>query len=287
MVGEWIRTTGGLLGRTAPFVVARVLVQLGLSLAVGLGLALVFWAGRIGLGLMGRPAAGVVFLFGAMMVLATGWVAGRYVLYLVRAAHVAVIAGVVGGEDVPRGCGQIGWGWRRVRMRLGTVTGLFAIDAVIRGVLRGAHGGVSGFAGGLGWRVVAVAGGYAGEAAFGHLVRTPGDDVRRIVAEGLEWYARSWRKLVPSAAGVVAASIVVWGVVTAAVLSPAVAVALMASPDPGLRVVAVSAAVGVAIVAGAVLRWIVVTPLGTVAMVGGFLRSTGAGSGGEDEERES
>lgn len=124
--------------RTLPFVLLRVAVYAAIALAyllaVGVGAALgaavallasgpgagAFWGGLIG--------------FGAVS-LALLW-ARRYLLYLVKAAHIAVLVEVLDGRDLPAGRNQIEHGRRVVADRFVETSVLFAVDLLIKGVLR-------------------------------------------------------------------------------------------------------------------------------------------------------
>lgn len=130
-----------LLARTAPFVGLRVLVYLGIALAyivvigIGAGVGALFgkiggatgtgagWGGLIGFGLV----SGVLF-----------W-ARAYLLYLVKAAHIAVLVELLDGKSIPQGKGQIQFGRELVRKRFAATSVLFGLHQLVRGILRVFH----------------------------------------------------------------------------------------------------------------------------------------------------
>lgn len=127
-----------LLARTAPFLVFRFVIYFGITLAymlatgagagVGYGVASAFgegvgggiWGGLIGLGAAGT----VVYLL------------REYLLYLVKAGHIAVLVELMEGKALPVGRGQIDYAQRIVRERFAESSVLFGLDQLIKGVLR-------------------------------------------------------------------------------------------------------------------------------------------------------
>lgn len=130
-----------LLARTAPFVGLRVLLYLGIALAyivvigIGAGIGALFgeiggatgagagWGGLIGFGLV----SGALF-----------WVRA-YLLYLVKAAHIAVLVELLDGKPIPAGKGQIQFGRELVRKRFAATSVLFGLHQLVRGILRVFH----------------------------------------------------------------------------------------------------------------------------------------------------
>ena len=122
----------GLMARTVPFIAFRLLVYLGIALAyvlvtglgagVGWGVGVVgggdfqasttFWGGLIGFAL----TAGVIYFM------------REYILYIVKAGHIAVLVKLMDGEAVPNGQGQISYASDIVRQRFGEASVLFAVD---------------------------------------------------------------------------------------------------------------------------------------------------------------
>ena len=89
---------------------------------------------------------GGIFGFGLVSVLFY-WLR-EYILYLVKAGHIAVMVRLIDGHDVPGGPGQIGRAQAIVRERFVEANVLFVLDQLIKGVVRvitGLIGGVVAF----------------------------------------------------------------------------------------------------------------------------------------------
>ena len=128
----------GLLVRTLPFFALRLAVYLGITLAYAIGIGL---GGGLGL-LFGKVggASGVGTFWGALIGfgLVTGvlyW-AREYLLYLVKAGHIAVLVELMEGRDVPAGKGQIAYARGIVQQRFKESSMLFGLHSLIKGILR-------------------------------------------------------------------------------------------------------------------------------------------------------
>lgn len=138
----WDFSTGqalGLMRRTAPFIVFRMVVYFGIAVAfvvvtgtgagVGYGIggfgdegfraSSTAWGGLIGFGL----TAGVIFLL------------RDWILYMIKAGHVAVMVELLRGRDIPAGRGQIDYAAAMVKGHFGQANALFVLDRLIAGVL--------------------------------------------------------------------------------------------------------------------------------------------------------
>ena len=70
------------------------------------------------------------------LVSAALYFAREYILYLVKAAHIAVLVELLDGKDVPAGQGQIAYGAAFVKTHFAESSVLFGVDQLIKGVLR-------------------------------------------------------------------------------------------------------------------------------------------------------
>lgn len=129
----------GLMLKTMPFILFRLAVYFGIAmgyiLATGLGAGVgwgigafgdegfratsTFWGGAIGFGIVG---AVVYFL-------------REYLLYVVKAGHIAVLVELMDGKPLPEGRSQIDHASTVVKERFGQASILFAVDQLIKGVL--------------------------------------------------------------------------------------------------------------------------------------------------------
>lgn len=62
----------------------------------------------------------------------------RYVFYMIKAAHIAVMAEMLTNEKIklPPGRGQLEWGKNRVQERFGEMNAMFVVDELVQGVVR-------------------------------------------------------------------------------------------------------------------------------------------------------
>lgn len=138
----------GLMGRTAPFLVFRVLVYFGIAVAyvlatgtgagVGWGIggfgdedfraSATMWGGVVGFGMV----AGVLYFL------------REYLLYTVKVGHIAVMVEALDGRDLPQGRGQIAYAAEIVKARFGEASVLFAVDQLVKGVINAITGLVQG-----------------------------------------------------------------------------------------------------------------------------------------------
>lgn len=135
-----IGKAAAVLVRTMPFVLLRVAVYFGISLAyivaTGTGAGIGWGVGALGGADAQAPAA---FWGGAagfvMVALALYWVR-EYILYLVKAGHIAVMVELLDGRDIPAGRPQIEYATSMVRERFAEANILFALDQLVKGVVR-------------------------------------------------------------------------------------------------------------------------------------------------------
>jgi hypothetical protein len=124
--------------RTMPFVVLRLLVYFGIGIAylfaTGTGAAIGYGFGRFTTSPEGGAFWGGLIGFG--LASAALYLAREYILYLVKAAHIAVLVELYDDHRVPTGQGQLGFGGQYVRTHFATSSVLFGVDQIIKAVLR-------------------------------------------------------------------------------------------------------------------------------------------------------
>ena len=235
-----IGRTIAIVARTWPFVAFRMLVYFGITVAytvatgagagVGYGTGFVFnneegplsfavWGGFIGFGLVS------VFLY---------WIR-EYILYIVKAGHIAVMVQLIDGNEVPGGQGQIAYAHAIVRERFVEANVLFAIDQLVKGVIVTITGLVGGIAAllpipGLNGlvrfanAVIRMALTYVDEIVLGYNVRlnshTPYDTART----GVILYAQNSKVMLKNALWLTLLSWVLGIVVFFSTLAPASAI---------------------------------------------------------------
>jgi hypothetical protein len=145
-----IGRTLGIVIRTWPFVILRVAVYFGITVAyivsTGAGAGIGYGVGHI----WGEDGPftfamwGGIFGFGLVSMFFY-WLR-EYILYLVKAGHIAVMVQLIDGVDVPGGQSQIGYAQGVVRERFAEANVLFLLDQLVKGVLRVITGMIGGLA---------------------------------------------------------------------------------------------------------------------------------------------
>jgi len=127
----------GLLLRTLPFLALRLAVYLGITLAyvlaVGVGGGIGYLFGTVGGNAGG--GGGIGGLIGVVLVSGLLFWVRQYILYLVRAAHVAVLVTLLDGKPVPAGRSQIEFAQGMVRQHFASSNVLFGLHQLIKGSL--------------------------------------------------------------------------------------------------------------------------------------------------------
>lgn len=137
----WDFRLGDALGamiKTGPFIILRMIVYFGIAvlylISVGVGGAIGYGFTSFGDGEGGGAIFGALIGFaGASGVL---YWAREYLLYLVKAGHIAVLTQIFDGQTIPGGQGQISYATDVVKERFAEASALFALDQLIKGVLR-------------------------------------------------------------------------------------------------------------------------------------------------------
>lgn len=134
-----IGTSFSLVFRTLPFVALRLIVYLVISIGFVLGTGLGAGAGwGIGAAFRGDNAimgAVIGALVGLCVVFGVLWWVRQYILYLVKAGHVAAMDLLLRGGTLPPGQDQIGYATTIVKARFLEVNVLFGVDVLIRGAI--------------------------------------------------------------------------------------------------------------------------------------------------------
>lgn len=142
--------TLGLMGQTLPFIVFRVIVYFGIAVAyvlvtgTGVGIG---W----GVGAFGDPdfrvgAMAWGGIIGFAVTAGTIWFLREYLLYIVKAGHIAVLVELLDGRQIPQGQGQINYATEIVRNHFTETSVLFGVDLLVRGVLAAILGLIQGIA---------------------------------------------------------------------------------------------------------------------------------------------
>ncbi len=127
-----------LMGKTMPFLVFRFLIYFAITFSyivlTGVGAGVGYGIGMIG----GEPGGFSFFggLVGFGIMSAIAYMLREYLLYMVKAGHIAVLVELMEGKELPQGRGQIDHAQQIVRERFAQSSILFGIDQLIKGVLK-------------------------------------------------------------------------------------------------------------------------------------------------------
>lgn len=129
----------GLMAKTMPFLVFRFLIYFAITFAyilmTGIGAGIGWGIGRIATeDPAGFSAIGGIIGFGIVSVVA--YLLREYLLYMVKAGHIAVLVELMEGKELPQGRGQIEHAQAVVRERFKESSVLFGVDQLIKAVLR-------------------------------------------------------------------------------------------------------------------------------------------------------
>ncbi|MEN1727776.1 MAG: hypothetical protein AAGJ52_04980 [Pseudomonadota bacterium] len=129
----------GLMGKTLPFLVFRFLIYFAITLTyiliTGVGAGIGWGVGRIA---TEDPAGFSLWggIIGFGLVSAVAYFLREYLLYMVKAGHIAVLVELLEGKELPGGRGQIDHAQKIVRERFAESSVLFGVDQLIKGVLK-------------------------------------------------------------------------------------------------------------------------------------------------------
>lgn len=205
----------GLMFRTAPYILLRAAVYGGIAVAFVLVTGV---SGGIGWGLGGlsgpdgRPSGAVWgSLFGLGITGGAIYLAREYILYQVKAAHIAVLIELIDGKDIPDGKNQITYGVTVVKERFVQSSVLFGIDQLVKGVLAAITGLMEGIASflpipgiqnvvGIIRAFLKIAVGFVDEIILAYAIRTRSDNPWASAKEALVYYGQNHKHMLKNAA---------------------------------------------------------------------------------------
>ncbi|ESX88938.1 hypothetical protein [Mesorhizobium sp. LNJC405B00] len=226
--------------RTWPFIVFRMIVYFGITLAyivatgsgasVGYGvghistdpdgpLSFALWGGIVGIGVVS---------------IALYWIR-EYILYVVKAGHVAVMVHLIDGREIPNGQDQIAYAKGVVKERFAEANILFVVDQLVKGAIRAITGLIGGIAAflpipGLGGlvafinTVIRLSLTYVDEIILGYNIRINSSSPFETARQGVVLYAQNGKTMVKNAVWL---AVIMWGVsfvIFLLMLAPAAAI---------------------------------------------------------------
>lgn len=203
----------------------------------------------------------------------------RYVLYMVRAAHVAVLTELITHGELPSGVSQLQYGKDLIANNVKDVSILFAIDVLVAGILRAFTRTVVNIVellpvpaierlAAIVMKIVERSLTYVDEAIFSYgLTKRTQQTLWASAKDGVILYAQSWKELLKVAVGIWLIGAVSFFVLLVLFLIPGVAV--------GYFVESLRLPIAIIVVVLAYLvKLAVYEPLGLAAMIVTFLEET-------------
>ena len=205
----------GAVIRTAPFVILRLVVYFGIGIAylvtVGVGAVVGYGFGHLGSG-PDAPAGGAFWggAIGFGLTSAVLYLAREYILYLVKAAHIACLVEVLDDKPIPGGQGQISYGAKFVETHFAEASVLFGVDQVIKAVLRALFRTINFFTAFLpipalqsliriAEAIVRLSLTYVDEVILAYLIRTRTTNPWETAKDGLILYAQNYSHFLKNA----------------------------------------------------------------------------------------
>ena len=235
-----IGKTIGIMARTMPFILIRMAVYFGITIAyivvTGAGAGLGYGIGHIGSDPSGFSIWGGVIGFG--IVSGVVYWLREYILYTVKAGHIAVIVEMLDNKPMPEGKSQFEHATETVKSRFAEMNVLFVLDQLIKGVIRALTGivdtvawllpipGLQGIAKFID-TVIRLSLTYVDEIILGYNIRINSQNPWETSRQGLVLYAQNGKTMIKNAVWL---SIFLWVlaiVVFILFLAPAGAIAYM------------------------------------------------------------
>jgi hypothetical protein len=210
--------------RTWPFIVLRMVVYFGITLAyvaaTGTGAGIGWGAGHIfsSSGPEGAALIGGFVGFGVVSV-AVYWIR-EYILYVVKAGHIAAMVHLIDGREIPDGRSRIAYAKEVVTQRFAETSVLFALDQLVKGAIRAVSGLIGGIAAflpipGLNGLVsflnaiIRMSMTYVDELILGYNIRINSTTPFETARQGVVLYAQNGRTMVKNAAWL---TVIMWAV---------------------------------------------------------------------------
>lgn len=205
----------GLMGQTLPFVVLRAAVYFGIALAyvlaTGTGVGLGWGVGALGGSDFQQTSMAWGGLIGFGVTGAIMYWVREYILYIVKAGHIAVLVELIDGRRLPEGRNQITHASAVVKQRFGQASVLFALDQLVKGVIRAVTGLARAILSilpvpylsqlmGVVQAFLRIAVGFVDEVILAHAIRTGSNDAWGSAREALVLYGQNWKVMLKNAA---------------------------------------------------------------------------------------
>lgn len=210
-----LRKAIGLMFRTAPFLLLRLGIYFGITLGyillTGVGAGIGWGVGGFGNSDFQAQATGWGGLIGFGIFGGIAYLMREYILYIVKAGHIAVLVELVHGNSIPEGRSQVQHGRTVAQERFGQASVLFALDQLIKGVIGAISGLVRGVLtilpipglqnlAGLLHAFLKVAVGFIDELILAYAIHTRSDNPWNASKDALVLYGQNYKMMFKNAA---------------------------------------------------------------------------------------
>ncbi|WP_207591083.1 hypothetical protein [Halomontanus rarus] len=209
-MGLHFRKATSIFRKTIPFVLLRLGVGLLLGVLTVVYFGFIAWLGYtlVDAGTISGGIA-IVGLLLSVGLFVWGWrLFSKYVLYLIKAGHIAVIAHIVETGDVPPN--QIQYGKDQVKEHFVEASTLFAVDTVVTAVVKQFNEGVVSFSKLFSFvpslkklvrllgKAVALAASYIDEAIIAYMFVDGEQNRWQSARDGVILYGKNWKPVLAS-----------------------------------------------------------------------------------------
>lgn len=228
--------------KTAPFVLLRMIVYFGIALAFVLTTGVGAGGGWI-IGAMGDAdfqATSTAYggVFGLIAASAVLYFIREYILYMVKAGHIAVLVELLDGRELPAGRAQIDHATAVVKQRFVATNVLFGVDQLIKGVIRAITGIMDGLVSlipipalknlvGIFRAFLKVSLGFLDEIILAYAIRTKSENPWDSAQTALVLYAQNGKFMLKNAAWLAVMTYGLTFIVFLVMLAPAAGIAYL------------------------------------------------------------
>ncbi len=228
----------GLMARTWPFVAFRIVVYFGMAaayvLVTGVGAGIGWGVGAFGDADFQASTAVWGGIFGFGLTAGVLYFLREYVLYVVKAGHIAVMVELTEGQSIPDGRAQIEHATGVVKERFAEASVLFGVDQLVKGVLGAITGLVEGIASilpipglqqvvGLVRAFLRIAVGLVDEVILAYAIRTRSTNPWDSAKTALVLYGQNYKPMLKNAAWLTVFTYILAFLVFLIMLAPAAA----------------------------------------------------------------
>lgn len=237
---SYIRESLSLMGATLPLLGLNVVVYGGffiVSVIWFIAALVAFWI---------NPMVGAVFVLVTGVGFGWAWRMGRrYLLYLVKGAHIAAITEVMCGRQIPGGTDQIKYGRSVVEKYFKDVSILFGVDMLVRAAVKAVTGTLMSVLNMLPLpgqakkladairQIINKSLDYIDAAILSHAIRKGSDNVWQSAREGVVLYGQSYKSMLWTAAKAWGIGKVLDTVIFFVLIAPFVGLMMLFDPNIG------------------------------------------------------